>query len=106
MADDNVLVNLEFRAVDNASRVTDDMIRRAQQGALQIEAAFLTRMRAIEAMAKRQGVAFEEMLKRVEAAEGKVGAAVDQVTEKTKKGTKAQEDATNQTKRQTSAVGE
>jgi Transglycosylase SLT domain len=68
MAEDDVDVSLRFRAVDETQRVTQDMIRRAQEGARQLEAAFQTRQRAIEAMAKRSGVAFEDMNRRVEKA--------------------------------------
>ena len=68
MADDNVTVNLTFTATDNTSRITDDMVRKAQEGTRAIEAAYQTRLRAIETMAKRAGISQEEMHKRVEKA--------------------------------------
>lgn len=64
MADD-VDVNLRFTASDETGRVTQDMVRRAQEGSRALEAAYGTQLRAIEAMAKRAGVSIDEMSTRV-----------------------------------------
>ena len=65
MGENDVDVNLRFTASDETGRVTDDMIRRAQQGSRALEAAYGTQLRAIEAMAKRAGVSIDEMSQRV-----------------------------------------
>ena len=82
MADDQVDVNLRFTATDETGRITQDMVRRAQEGTRAIEAAYQTRARAIEAMAKRAGVSMEDMSKRVDNANKKTGMSFDEMGKK------------------------